>query len=191
MEVMVVNLDDRSALDDFRKFADFPAASLEKWGPLVPPQVSDVWRRWGLGDFLGGFLKVIDPEEFKPLLPGLYYDPERAVPVFATAFADLVVWKGEEIGSLITLEFRKEDILSSGLKYYFSDLSDPEFQQDVFDIRPYAPAVRRLGVPDYDECLAYEPLLALGGPERADHLSRVKLREHLVLMATLTDCLRG
>ena len=54
----------------------------------------------------------------------------------------------------------------------------------------WAPGVARLGVPVYGECLGFEPLLALGGPESPDHLARVGLREHVALMSALTGGLR-
>lgn len=181
--------EDRSALDDFRRAGDFPAASMEKWGPRVPPYVVDIWRTKGLGDFLGGYLKVIDPEEFAPLLEDMFFDARSSTPIFATAFADLIVWAGG--AAMPLLEFRREHLRSVSAKYFIPIFGDNEaYTVKYLDMAQYAPAVKRLGVPDYDECYAYEPLLALGGPERADHLSRVKLREHLVLMASLTDCLR-
>ena len=39
-----------------------------------------------------------------------------------------------------------------------------------------------LGVPAYDECFGYVPLLSLGGSEKPENLQKVKLREHLELM---------
>ena len=47
----------------------------------------------------------------------------------------------------------------------------------------------RLDEPAFDECFGYVPLLALGGPETADHLEKVKLREHIALISQFTGLL--
>lgn len=47
---------------------------------------------------------------------------------------------------------------------------------------PYPEAVQKYGEPAFDECFGYVPLLSLGGPEVAENLQKVKLREHLNLI---------
>jgi integrase/recombinase XerD len=42
-----------------------------------------------------------------------------------------------------------------------------------------------LGPPQRDECYGFHPAIALGGPGAADTWKRVKLREHLALLAQL------
>lgn len=36
--------------------------------------------------------------------------------------------------------------------------------------------------PAYNECYAYTPLLCLGGGKKAEHLRKVKLKEHIALI---------
>ena len=42
-----------------------------------------------------------------------------------------------------------------------------------------------LGPPERDECYAFEPALALGGPGTLETIRRVQLREHLGILAQL------
>ena len=37
-----------------------------------------------------------------------------------------------------------------------------------------------------DECFGYVPLLGLGGSEKIDNLRKVKIREHIELIAKMT-----
>lgn len=64
-------------------------------------------------------------------------------------------------------------------------LCDKEIAEKILRVSLYQEAVARLGPPARDECYAFEPALALGGPGTADTLRRVAVREHLGILAQL------
>ncbi|MCC5803780.1 DUF1851 domain-containing protein [Rossellomorea vietnamensis] len=66
-----------------------------------------------------------------------------------------------------------------------SDINDLEFQDEDLSWQPYTDAIRTYSVPDYDECFAYTPLLGLGGNEKVENLSKVKLKEHILVITEL------
>ena len=80
-------------------------------------------------------------------------------------------------------------IFSPGLDFFFDDLADGETLSNQLYWEPYPAAREQLGEPAYDECFGYVPLLALGGPETVEHLQKVKLREHIALIAEFTGVL--
>ncbi|GEM_PF-5484614 len=47
---------------------------------------------------------------------------------------------------------------------------------------PYPEEIEKYGEPKFDECFAYVPILGLGGPEKVENLSKVKLFEHIYLI---------
>jgi hypothetical protein len=61
---------------------------------------------------------------------------------------------------------------------------------DVLDQKLFQKARKKLGPIEYDECYGFEPAIALGGPGTLSTLRRVKLREHLSLLAQLVDELK-
>ncbi|SCN06106.1 protein of unknown function [Bacillus wiedmannii] len=47
---------------------------------------------------------------------------------------------------------------------------------------PYLVAIQNYGIPAYNECFGYIPLLGLGGTEKVENLQKVKLIEHIYLI---------
>ena len=97
---------------------------------------------------------------------------------------DLIVWEDNKYLKLLDFRRGKIRVISSGFKFFFSDLQDDEsFYQRYLDWSPYPEAVTRYGVPQFNECFAYVPILGLGGPEKVENLSKVKLIEHIYLIS--------
>jgi hypothetical protein len=63
------------------------------------------------------------------------------------------------------------------------DLADEGFLRDNLNDTNYPAAKEKLGELEYDECYGYVPLLELGGAEKIDNLQRVKIKEHISLIA--------
>ncbi|KYD27811.1 hypothetical protein B4113_0045 [Geobacillus sp. B4113_201601] len=93
-----------------------------------------------------------------------------------------MVW---EDGYLMALNFRKQqvNVVAKNLKFFFGDLNDDYFLEEALDWSPYPEAVTKYGEPAFDECFGYVPLLGLGGVEKVENLKKVKLREHIYLIA--------
>ncbi len=168
----------------FTSVAPMPEASIREHSARVPHEIVELWREVGLAAGAGGFLRLIDPAEWAPILAETYPGHDEAVAVFATAFADVVVW---ERGYLNILRFRRGvvTVLVADLEMLLLVIDDQEFLDTEMDAGSYAAAVERLGMPEFDECFGYVPLLALGGPERVENLQRVKMREHVLLISQL------
>lgn len=148
----------------------------------VPEKLVEVWKQYGFGSVLDGYLKIVNPEEYQCILDDVYVRSKDAIVLFTTAMGDIIVWEDNKY--LIQLNFRRGKMkgISSGFKYFFSDLEDESFLEDNLDWLPYREAVIKLGLPSYDECFGYEPILALGGSEKVDNLKKVKLVEHIYLI---------
>ena len=63
------------------------------------------------------------------------------------------------------------------------DLADCAFDTRFFELTEYEAAANRLGPLQFDECFGYTPLLGLGGSRKADNLRKVKIKEHIELIA--------
>lgn len=148
----------------------------------IPETMLEVWKQYGFGRILGGYLKIVNPDEIQPLLKDAYIRNENAIALFTTSMGDIIVWEDNKY--LILLNFRRGRIegISSGFKYFFSDLEDESFLEENLNWLPYPEAVNKFGMPDYNECFGYVPLLGLGGSEKVDNLSKVKLIEHIYLI---------
>lgn len=171
-------------LPDFVASGSVSHEIIDAYASRTPQEVVDLWRGLGTGSAAGGYIRLVDPAEWQPILAEVCPGHDEAVVVFTTAMGDLVVW---ENGFFNLLRLRKGivDIIGANAKNFVTYIADPEFLEWKFDWDSYAPAVKRLGQPEFYECFGYVPLLVLGGPERVEDLQRVKMREHVLIISQL------
>lgn len=153
-----------------------------RYSGILPSALLDVWQKHGFGSLLDGYLKMIDPDEYQALVRDSYVLGDTAIPIFVTAFADVLTW---EKGRYIRIVKYKDGVfegIAAGFNFFWSDLADGAFDARFFEIADYEAAVKRWGRLSFDECFGYTPLLAFGGSKNVEHLRKVKIREHIDLI---------
>lgn len=160
---------------------------------VLPEPILDLWNSHGWGVFMNGYLRLIDPSLFQEFTDeyieqiGLGYTPWAG-----TVFGDLLVWSSNEDSQCQFYNYRHQDfeVISSNkglLNLLNNRLCDLDFLNEVLRVPSNFPQVRaELGVPAYDQCYGYFPLLALGGSESVDHIQIVDLQVHMDLMAQVS-----
>ena len=93
-------------LVNFIKVADMPKDVIEKYKNQVPAELVQIWQEDGLGTFLDGYLKVINPEDYLELLQDSYFRGDVAFPMFVTAFGDIITWEEMPTWELSNIIFR-------------------------------------------------------------------------------------
>ena len=63
---------------------------IRKYHAVIPDELMEIWVNYGTANLLGGYLRVIDPEEYQKLLEETYFRGVNAVPIMATAFGDII-----------------------------------------------------------------------------------------------------
>ncbi len=168
--------------EDFLLKEKVPEDVIANYTGKIPEAILEIWKQYGFGSILGGYLKFINPDEFQPILKDVYVRNQDSIALFTTSMGDIIVWEDNKY--LILLNFRKGKMkgISSGFKYFFSDLEDKSFLEENLDWNPYPEAIKKYGQPEFNECFGYVPLLGLGGPEKVENLRKVKLVEHIYLI---------
>ncbi len=182
-----VLLGEDNMLKDYVKFRDIDVSRIEQYKGRLPEELFDFWREFGLGTFYNGYLKAIDPNEYIELVQQSYFDGEVTIPIFATAFGDIITWEDNKYIGILKYRYQDSDIISTGFEDFFEEVEEGVLDDDYFTIKKYNAAVKKYGELEYDECFGYVPLLALGGKESVKSLKKVKMREHIALIAELTD----
>ena len=172
-------------LNDFIIEKKVPFELTNEYRGRLPKQIIQIWKEYGFGSFMKGFLRTINPNMFQDITNRAYFMGVRSIPVFATALGDLIIW--EENSYLTILRFRHGifAIMEKGCSYFLNDLTDDEYVEEFFKPYDYYLALEDRGSLSYDECFGYVPLLCLGGLESADRLEKVKLLEHLEMILAM------
>jgi hypothetical protein len=151
----------------------------------LPPELLAHWREVGRCAYGKGVLWVNDPKQFDGVLEDWGdFGTERPLLFLRTAFAHLYFWHN---GYVQSLEVHGGSLsqVTPKIARMFKLLTDPQIQEKILRVRLFEEARQRLGPPDRDECYAFEPALALGGPGTVETIRRVKMREHLGILAQL------
>lgn len=170
----------KKIFSDFKSFERADKELIKEYENHLPPEIINIWEKYGFGSFLDNYLKVINPNDYKEVLQKSYFRKDVAIPIFATGLGDIITW--EENKYLMMIKYRKNKLKGLSFKYFFSDLEDEEFVVEELDSSQYFSAVKKYGTLKFDECFGYTPLLGLGGFENVKNLKKIKLREHILLI---------
>lgn len=149
---------------------------------IIPNEVFQIWNELGFGSFLDGYLKVVNPTNFINLLrESSELCNDQSLVLFTTAMGDLLVL---DENSLLFIDFRHNnfEVVAVDFELFFVHIFDNEFLEDNLSWNPYLQAKEKMGVPAFDECFGYEPILVAGGSEKVENLRKVKLIEHISLI---------
>lgn len=158
---------------------------IKKYEAILPNEVLEIWENYGLANLLDGYLRVINPEDYKVLLDETYFRSEVSVPIITTAFGDIItIEEGEYIG-IVRYKNGTFGMLAKSFKRFMQFITDDYFVGKYLQISQYEEAVKKLGKLKQDECFGYVPLLGLGGSEKVENLSKVNTRVHIEIITQL------
>lgn len=173
--------------EDFVKTADVDDELIQKYKDLLPPEMISLWQEHGFGTFHNGYFKVINPDDYQALLESSYCNGDISIPIFATAFGDLLIWEENAYIGIVRYRYEDNDYINKGFYRFEEEILDEELAVDYFTFKEYDEAVKKHGPLEYDECFGYVPLLVLGGSESVNNIKKVKMREHIALIASIID----
>jgi hypothetical protein len=173
-----------------------PPSSIERYRGKLPDQLLAYWQEHGWCGYADGLFWTVNPQEYEPVLQAWIGDTDLmkqdAYHVIARgAFGKLHLW-GETTGNSLFISapgsycIPKKSVLvgdkmNLGIQVFFGAMSR---QVNDFD-GMFNAAFKKLGRLEHDEMYGFVPALALGGSATVDHLQKVKVVEHLVILAQL------
>lgn len=146
----------------------------------------NILGNYDLGNLFSGYLKAVNPDEYQELLCETYFRGNISVPILATAFGDVITLEEGQYIGMVKYKNGNFVMLAKNFKRFMQNIEDDYFVKKYFQIPQYIEAVNKLGELKQDECFGYVPLLGLGGSEKIDNLRKVKIREHIELIAKMT-----
>lgn len=169
------------ALQDFELYSKVPEETIKKYSGKIPEQFIEIWKNYGFGSFLNGFLKLINPDDYSDFVKKSYFE-KNCIPLLITALGDIIVWEENAYFFIIQYRYNNFSALARGYRVFAKLLEETGYFYEKANLKNIKEALNMLGTVSYDESYGYVPLLSLGGAEKPENLQKVKLREHLELM---------
>ncbi len=158
---------------------------VQKYEKVLPNELIEIWENCGRGSLLEGYLRVIDPDEYQVLLNETYFRGQISIPILTTAFGDIITLEEGQYIGMVKYKNGNCVILAKSFERFMKNITDEYFLEKYFQIPQFIKAVKKLGKLEYNECFGYVPLLGLGGSEKIDNLSVVKIKEHIEIIVQL------
>ena len=171
-------------LNDFNKEKEMPKEVIEKYRNLVPKEMIEIWEKYGLGSFLNGYLRVINPDDYKELVEETYFRGNVAIPIFITAFADVVTWEEDELIGMIEYKTLDVNAIWEGMDNFFELLSNKRFLEKNFELEMYNKALKLYGEVGYEDCYCFVPVIPVGG-KKIENLQKGKAFTHIEVIVYL------
>lgn len=154
---------------------------------ILPDQLIQFWIKYGFGEFMDGYLKIVNPNDYQGVLNDAYNNSDNEIVFGITALGDFMCWDKDAI-NLVKFRYGNYNIIESGddMEWFFnSDLAEDFFVKEELLAKNYSSAKEKLGDLEFDECFGYVPLLGIGGSEKAENLQKVKIKEHISIIAQM------
>lgn len=160
-----------------------PAATLKAYAGKLPDELLQYWKETGWCAYSDGLLWTVNPDDYKAVLAEWLEKPTGAYAFVRSAFGHIIYWDGENAQLLDVLDGVVAELAFSMNLTFNAVLCEDSYLDAVLKRDLFEEALPKLGPPARDECYGFHPAIALGGPGTADTLRKVKLREHLALLA--------
>ncbi|EPY2275110.1 T6SS immunity protein Tdi1 domain-containing protein [Clostridium sporogenes] len=176
---------DSSIFKEYKVKSKVDKNIFNKYKETLPLELTDVWKEYGFGSMLNGYLKIVNPDEYQSVVDMSYFRANVSIPILVTAFGDIITWEENKYIRLLRYKIRTFKGIASGFEFFWEDVSTGYFCEEFFELDKYNEAIEKYGELEYDECFGYVPLLGLGGSEKVENLRKVKIREHIELITQL------
>ncbi|MEV4412803.1 T6SS immunity protein Tdi1 domain-containing protein [Catellatospora sp. NPDC049609] len=170
---------------EFHPVAPIADETISRYAAQVPADAVQLWRSHGAGFVGDGYFRFVDPARAATMLAGVFGLPDSATVLFTTGLGD-VICHVNGLYLMVKSRFGSIDVVQGqSFASLVALLQDTAQREAAWEWQPYPAARDRDGVPGFEQCFGYAPLLALGGSPDASHLQLGGLYEHLAVIAQL------
>ena len=97
---------------------------IDEFTGKVPQELLDIWSEQGFCTMLDGYLRVIDPREYKDLLDETYFRGGISIPIFTTAFGDIITFEKNKYIGIVRYNKHDFNILAADFELFLMFLKD-------------------------------------------------------------------
>lgn len=147
-------------------------------------------KRYGLGNYGEGIVKLIDPEHYSEFLYSWIGGRDLSrFPFMMTGFGDIFYFRNLGDGiydvSLLDIHYRRETVPAYTTSEFLDYLLDPEVEGEVFRRGLFDRAREKCGSLGASEIYFFAPALVLGGSEDIQCVAKGEADVHHDLLVQL------
>lgn len=177
--------------DSFIMNSEVDSSTIQKYGNKVPQELLNIWETKGYGSILNGYLRIIDPDKYMSIIQKYYFKGKESIPILSTSFGDIIVWQENKYISIVNFKNHSYNIISSGFKYFWHDLTDSAFRKDFFDEELHEEVVQQVGIANYNQIYGFFPLLPISNDNNISNIKIVNTVEHLEIIGKMFGCINN
>lgn len=132
-----------------------PENIIEKYSNTLPESLINIWKEYGFGTILNGFLRLINPEDYTEIVKETYIRNQNTIPLFTTSMGDILLFeKYGDKSYIIQLNYRKgkSKVIASKFNLFLRFLEEEEYLEGDIEWNPYLLAIKNYVIPAYNEC---------------------------------------
>lgn len=172
-------------LRDFTRIGTVSEESRERFESVVPANLVRIWDECGTGYVGDGFLRIVDPVETITKLAPVATAGGPWVPVMTTALGDVIYILNGAYVFATFYRYGFTNVIHADPSAFVASIESMATLDGLLHRDPYPVRAAEVGIPDLDQCFAYVPLLALGGPEEPENLDLSDMWIHLQILVQL------
>ncbi|WP_199485603.1 GAD-like domain-containing protein [Absiella sp. AM29-15] len=62
-----------NVFEGFKKYKDVDEVILEKYKNILPDEFLEIWKKYGFGTILNGYIKIVNPMDYQDILDASYF----------------------------------------------------------------------------------------------------------------------
>jgi hypothetical protein len=159
--------------------------TIKQFQNIFPEFVMEEWKERGFANYLGGLLQTTNPNDYYHIIEGWVAEPQKCHVILRTAFGSFYYLKDGEYYNINVVDNLKSHLQNNFRIIIKFSLSKKDSQKDILHKDIYDKAVKRLGIPNYDEVYAFVPAISFGGDYNPDNIQKVNLKSHLAFLEQL------
>ena len=149
---------------------------IDRYHNILPDEFLALWYNFGFGNYGGGILKVINPDEFKKnLYLWIRKEDPNCIPFMITAFGDIFYYRKESnTYYLLSIHYRKEKKCADSLEEFISYITSAQAIHTDLRAGLYIEAEKKLGSLSNDDIYMFVPSIQFGGKEIVDNIQKAE-----------------
>jgi len=158
---------------------------IDEYRGRLPDELLEFWEQFGFGNYGNGLLWVVDPRQLEePLAEWVpAKKKQKPIAVMRTAFGKIIYWHDGGFALLNPLQGERFEIGDSVPILFGYFLLGDNAKRGILRKTDFDKALKKFGPLQKDEIYGYKLPLAMGGDDSIKNMDKMKMREHLSILA--------